>query len=306
MATFFTGLGDRYSMPNKGGGGKKGPPPKIFIGVVLDICLNESSPLYQSPRDIGKIRVRLIPEQSEKLEDDCKYKAYPLDRSTPKYPLPGEQVILYVAQGESAEDTQKDKDTEFSIASVLYYGATINALHNATYNLYPYAGSAPTTISDNETLSTAQTDQRFDQKIENIDSYKNGNDIRIAKQLRPFEGDFILQGRFGNTIRFGSTVNDSGSPWSSAGAGGSGIMVLRVDRDNTTVEKDMLTVEDVNKDDSSIYICSSQQVALNLSCAKELKSWRARYGIPSTNGDGGTSASTIERTKDITTTWQKI
>ncbi len=82
-------------------------------------------------------------------------------------------------------------------------------------------------------------------------------------------------------------------------------MILRVDRDNTVVEKDMLTVENVNTDDASIYMCSSQKIAVNLSCAKEMKSWRARYSIPNTNGNGGTSTSTIQRDGDPTKLWQK-
>ncbi len=305
MATFFTGLNDRYNAPGSGDSPGKGPLSKVIIGSVIEVCLgpdysSKTNP-YQSPRDIGKIRYRNIETDIQKTDDQCTNLAYPVDKALTKYPLPGEQVVIYVANAEVVdENSRKPVDVTHM------YGPVVSTLHNITYNSYPYLGSNTNKVDSTQAVSTPQADQRFDNNIKNLESYKEGDNIRFQKQLQPLEGDVIIQGRFGNSIRLGSTTPVGTSPWSQAGTGGSGIMILRVDRSTTTTESEASTLESVEEDDSSIYMCTSQKVEMRLSCAKELKSWRARYGIPSTNGSGGTSVSTIERDKDLVKAWQKI
>jgi hypothetical protein len=96
----------------------------------------------------------------------------------------------------------------------------------------------------------------------------------------PFEGDFIQEGRWGNSLRFGSTVhnidfNDTtrrpSSPsqppnnWSMYGSNGDPITILRNGQGNQTKEGWIPIVEDVNNDNSSIYLTSTQQVPLTTS-----------------------------------------
>jgi len=303
MSTFFRGLGDRYAQPGSGVPPTKVSPSRLLIGTVLDVCLDTSSDMYKSPRDLGKIRFRNVMLNVKDNEKDITNFAYPLDRSTTRYPLPGEQILVYAAFGE-LEDTEASNS--YAVSNTFFYSEIVSTLHNITYNSYPYLRANQNTVDRDTNQSVGQLDQRFDQKIRNYDSYKEGDSFRIYKQLQPYEGDFILQGRFGNTIRLGSTTPVDKNPWSQSGVGGSGIMILRVDRDSTLVEKEMLTVENINDDDVSIYLCTSQKIELNLSCAKEMKTWRARYGIPSTNGSGGTATSLLQSEKDVEKTNQKI
>ena len=82
----------------------------------------------------------------------------------------------------------------------------------------------------------------------------------FIKPLRPFEGDNILEGRFGNTIRLGSTSKPL-NPWSQNGENSDPIIVIRNGQYNN-INDDTFNpnIEDINNDDSSIYLTSNQNV----------------------------------------------
>ena len=99
---------------------------------------------------------------------------------------------------------------------------------------------------------------------------------RDIRRLLPFEGDYLLEGRHGNSIRFGSTTPYSSdtegpypNPWSIDSLDneeaqiGDPITIIR--NGQKVVEKDLdkLTnyLEDINEDDSSIYMCSNQRLS---------------------------------------------
>jgi len=82
------------------------------------------------------------------------------------------------------------------------------------------------------------------------------------RSLLPFEGDYIIQGRQGGSIRFSSTTKlySDKNEWSSIGNEDSPIAIitngLKFD------PKKSYYVEQINKDDSSLYLTSTQQLPL--------------------------------------------
>jgi hypothetical protein len=83
--------------------------------------------------------------------------------------------------------------------------------------------------------------------------------------LLPFEGDNIIEGRWGNSIRIGSTVPNTPNNWSSTGSSGDPIVIIRNGQGIQTEEGWIPTVEDINNDESSIYFTSTQKIPLNAS-----------------------------------------
>jgi hypothetical protein len=83
-----------------------------------------------------------------------------------------------------------------------------------------------------------------------------------VRSLLPFEGDYIVQGRQGGSIRFSSTtkLHSNLNEWSSIGNEDSPITIitngLKFD------PKKSYYVEQINKDDSSLYLTSTQQLPL--------------------------------------------
>jgi hypothetical protein len=83
--------------------------------------------------------------------------------------------------------------------------------------------------------------------------------------LLPFEGDKIVEGRWGNSIRLGSTVKNTPNTWSSTGTNGDPITIIRNGQGNQTEEGWIPTVEDINNDDTSVYFTSTQKIPLEAS-----------------------------------------
>ena len=84
-----------------------------------------------------------------------------------------------------------------------------------------------------------------------------------VRPLLPYLGDFIIEGRYGNSIRFGSTISGSHEPnnWSNEGNPGNPITIIsngqKIDPEKGGFEH---VLEDINTDNSSIYLCSNQQI----------------------------------------------
>ena len=85
------------------------------------------------------------------------------------------------------------------------------------------------------------------------------------KKLQPFEGDIIYEGRWGQSVRFGSTVSSSAvpNPWSSTGGDGNPITILRNGQHEEDNDAWVPQVEDINKDSSSIYLTSNQTIPIS-------------------------------------------
>lgn len=98
---------------------------------------------------------------------------------------------------------------------------------------------------------------------EQIDSTKPGYTFnrKSISPVQPYEGDFLLEGRWGNSIRFGSTVDYAKGKytvpctWNSS-VPGDPIIVLSNGRDNKPNKQ--FVVEDIVSDDASLYLTSTQ------------------------------------------------
>ena len=82
-------------------------------------------------------------------------------------------------------------------------------------------------------------------------------------------GDVIYQGRWGNSLRFGSTVKTDSvdnNTWSETGENGDPITILRNGQDpNSSSEGWIPITEDVNNDLASIWFTSTQKIPLTTS-----------------------------------------
>ena len=100
------------------------------------------------------------------------------------------------------------------------------------------------------------------------------------KPLLPYEGDNIIEGRFGNSIRFGATTayntenpNNKQNAWSvnsiqgkstvdnKEGIVGDPIIIIRNGQPSKAEEGWIPLLEDINKDNSSIYMTSNQSIS---------------------------------------------
>ena len=78
------------------------------------------------------------------------------------------------------------------------------------------------------------------------------------KSILPYEGDVIYEGRWGQSFRYGSTVNNAtiSNPWSNTGNNGYPIIILKNGQHDDGQDPWIPQVEDINTDKSSIYLNS--------------------------------------------------
>ena len=161
--------------------------------------------------------------------------ALPLYPSQKYFPLPGEIVLLMDLPSAPSPITDKTNET--------YYLSPINAWNSPQFNGLFLEG-------DKNIL---------------YNSFIEDGEFR---GLQTFEGDYLLEGRFGNSIRFGST-NKSGnqdlSPWSTNPVElTSNPIILLSNQHNYKMPGSELNVENINLDGSSIYLTSDQSIPLNI------------------------------------------
>lgn len=289
---FFDGLNSLVGGGSAGAGKPHIPIPKLTIGHVLEVCLDETSELYQNnDLNVGLIRFRdVYGPPTKELATNQGTIARPADRTNFKLPLPGEQVIIYLAFSDQLHPSNR-------IAGGYYYGAVITNTANITSNSSPFLNIDPSLLNplNLRGFSYTQVEKRFDKVTKNLENFKDtsANPV-IHKQLRPFEGDYIIQGRYGNTIRFGGTPADrnaeDNTSWATKKAGQPGDPIITIRLSNETVkpnkaDKELFDIEDINEDAASIYLTSTQEIPIKLAVPDKgnrehpLASWAYTYGI---------------------------
>jgi len=170
--------------------------------------------------------IGIIGSMDDTFLDSCNI-AKPLSSQIANYPVLGELVNIL---------NLPSSDTQQSPGSTFPYYTLINLWNSVQQN------AQPANINANLGITFVE----------------NSN----IRSLLPFEGDYIIQGRQGGSIRFSSTTKlySDLNEWSSIGNEDSPITLitngLKFD------PKKSYYVEQINKDDSSIYLTSTQQIPL--------------------------------------------
>ena len=97
-----------------------------------------------------------------------------------------------------------------------------------------------------------------------LGEYTGEDKISNTTSMLPFEGDMILEGRFGNSIRFGSSNPRGKNNWSENDSEGDPITIIS----NGQSSDEYTPLEDINDDASSIYLTSNQNIQ-NLNIASK-------------------------------------
>jgi len=203
--------------------------------------------------------------------------ARPLFANQKYYPLKGEIVLLFSTTG---RDIIKD-------TSETYYLNNINIWnhphHNALPNPDTYNGTFPKNNNDKTKNDYLKSSGGLVRQIKDGDSEiplgEYFDEKLNTKPLLPFEGDHILEGRFGNSIRFGST-SPGPNDWSTSGQTGDPITIIRNGQSDELDDRGWEpTTEDVNRDPSSIYLTSTQKLDKFVPASLNWQSWGSKPTI---------------------------
>tara|TARA_R110002167_G_scaffold14701_3_gene59298 strand:+ start:33 stop:1304 length:1272 start_codon:yes stop_codon:yes gene_type:complete len=241
---------------------------KFIYARVVDIILNERHPKFEELggwSSIGTIFYLDVEVSTNSLNNSLIAK--PLLSNSKNYPLVNEFVLLFLLP-----------DNQVSLGSNIkkyFYLNPISIWNNPHLNAYPNEELSSTVQpSQQKSYQAIEQGQTRKSSSETINySYNSplaGGTFVERSNIHPllaFAGDIITEGRWGNSIRFGSTAkSDSilyGNNWSNTGENGNPITIIRNGQPEDTSEEGYLPiVEDINKDLSSIYLTSNQEIPL--------------------------------------------
>jgi len=227
---------------------------------VKSIILNESHPRF---KELGGWNALGLIEYDNVINptlSPTKYSvAYPFYPNLKNYPLINEIVFIVdlpnTSIGTASSSTQS------------YYMGVTSVWNHPHQNAYPSNSNEPAPPQQKSYIETQAgsvvTPQNNPTQVFLGATFKERGNIH---PLLPFEGDVIQEGRWGNSIRWGSTVKNNPNNWSTVGNNGDPIIILRNGQSiKASTEGWIPITEDINNDLASIYATSTQQIPLNAS-----------------------------------------
>ena len=239
---------------------------------VVSIVLNESHPRFSELggwSSLGAIMYDEISPSNNLGPGFLKYSildypvAYPMNSFIKHYPLINE--IVYISN-------LPNNNLDFNPTSTKqYYLDVINLWNSPHHNAYPLFSVTPPSeiLSDYFSAESGLEQTMYDDIAgEEMTQTHLGNYFTEKSNIHPllpYEGDTIIEGRWGNSIRFGSSINSKDislieeNTWSDGfGINGDPIIIIRNGQGNRNENGWEPIVEDINKDESSIYLTSNQ------------------------------------------------
>jgi len=257
----FSGLNNRTS--DKGGINTK-PTPLILVGRVSDIILDESHKDFNKENTLGEggwssLGNIYFTDLTINGPNTSKPKiARPLSPNIKNPPLKNELVYIFSLPDKSSQEN--------SLSSKYYYSNIISIWNHPLHNANPF--SQDISKPGNKSYSSVSITNKpgIDQtKQSDIDLGAEWINNKQINPLYSYLGDYLIEGRFNNSIRLGSTIRKSTNNWSNSGNEGDPIIILRNSHLNSGLDPWIPQNEDINKDDSSIYITSTQKIPLKAS-----------------------------------------
>jgi hypothetical protein len=199
----------------------------FYFGQVL-----ESDITYTSDTDVNMlftINVEIQQQNNFKILRDVK----PAFSNIKQIPVTGETVLLF--QGYDHTSSYLTRKLQW------YYFPTIGIQSNVNSNILPVNSKI------------FKPDPNFIQRATPI--------------LQPYLGDILIEGRYGNSIRFSSTINTGKYNPSPSWSGDKTTDPIIILSNSSKTSKDKkFVVENIQTDDSSLYLTSTQNIdKLNLS-----------------------------------------
>ena len=271
MSSIFKGLTEYF-----GAAGVQSNTTKdgeVFIGQVLDVGksttrftvgVGELTPT-NTPYVVGAIRF-LKANGASKPEKNVSQIAEPLDRGCYRLPFAGEQVLIV---------KKLAKYYYFSVVTPFFFMRN-NIDPTLLQDAYDSSGEPALTV-DPEIEA-----QRFTQK----NDFSEDALVNLAGAFsRVREGDSIMEGRMGGVIKFTHTITKDGV-WNpetqitniGKSVDGDPMLIMkanvrRKEYNPILQEANLIEDDDINEEDSSFYLTTTQNVPIQVATSVSMSSW---------------------------------
>ena len=240
-------------------------PPQIIAARVTKIILsiddfeNEDEKNFYGAYDaLGMVFYTPVKNPSSTSTFQDKSTAYPLFPNLKNYPLLNEIVYIIPLPGKNILEDTNDIDNYYFSPMNLYQNVHQNGIpNNLVQQLTPNSQN-----KTNQEVEAGSINKTTGEEAE-LNLGKTFTE-RPIKDLQMFEGDVSLQGRWGNSLRFGSTVKSPLNDWSESGENGDAITIIRNGQQENDEEAWKPISENINEDKSSIYLTTSQKIPIEV------------------------------------------
>ena len=213
---------------------------EVFYGRVVDVILDMS---HEKIKSLGGTQALygiffqpLFVATTEESPDYGDRFAYCGQQNFRQIPIKGEIVkIVYQAAGSVSETKFKSNGN----VTRAYWTEIVPVWNHPHLNYYP------------DTVAMTKEHKQAD----------FGKDFKENSDIKPLQlnaGDITIEGRHGQSLRFGGTSSDN-SPLAKSDTNGKPYTILRNGQKSTQGDT---VYEDVNDDDSSIYLVSDHKVPI--------------------------------------------
>ena len=237
---------------------------QVVAARVTDIVLDENHPKFNSVgqwNGIGAILYEFVNQSG--TANDFNY-ALPYDSQLKTYPLVNEIVLLF-----SLPNQQMGGVTN---STSYFYLKPLGIWNHPHHDAYPnpIAKRVPSQANDYIASGNGVVRQVNDGSTEiDLNSPVNPSQNTFVEKtnihpLMPYMGDVLIEGRHGQSLRFGSTAKSQSSiknQWSTSGMNGDPITILRNGQPSRVDDKGWIPInESIRNDLSSIYLTSTQKL----------------------------------------------
>lgn len=252
---------------------------KVVAARVIDIVLDENHKYYELVgqwNGIGAIFYEIVNKSGTKSYPNF---ALPYDSQLKTYPLVNEIVLLISLPNQSIGFVSSNES--------YFYMSPLGIWNHPHHDAYPnlldgiededqnrdYQSTTSGSVR-RVTDGSTEIDLNSSNSSQNTFPEKEKEKTNIHPLL-PFMGDSLLEGRHGQSIRFGSTAksqSEKKNNWSNSGENGDPITILRNGQPSKVSDEGWIPItENINDDLSSIYLTSTQKLPYNLSIEKSEK-----------------------------------
>lgn len=260
----FGGLVNNSSAGGKGQGSSS-TSNNIIMGRVEDIILDENHPLYNSSQGFSTFgSITLREETSKGTSKGSTIFATPMNPNIKSFPLKGERVYCYRIPSSSDPRGKWVYSNPFSMWGSI--SPHINQNPSPINNFIK--SSTKMSYEDVSTLGVFNIEDVEEEEVNIIETNNPSQNTFIEKgnihPLMYYSGDILYEGRWGQSIRFGSTAKSKSriqNNYSSTGNNGDPIMIIRNGQSKKASSFGAEPiVENIRNDLSSIYLTSTQQL----------------------------------------------
>ena len=245
---------------------------QVIFARVTDIVLNDKHPQFNVVgqwNGIGAIFYEIVNALGQTSGNNF---ALPYNAQLKTYPLVNEIVLLV--------NSPNNQQGGLSSNSSYFYMSPLAIWNHPHHDAYPSTVSSGASLQQNRDYkSNGEGNVRRveDNSTEinlNYQNFPNPSQDTFVEEtdihpLLPFAGDSLLEGRFGQSLRFGHTTLSQKSEiennWSSTGKNTDPITILRNGQPTNVSDRGWIPItENIKNDLSSIYLTSYQKIPFSI------------------------------------------